>query len=71
MKCMTRYEEYMTIKTQESIRQQLMSELELVEDCCHAVPGLQPAKLTITNHSGGEGGEGVIHTAYIDHGLDP
>ena len=29
MKCMTRYEEYMTIKTQESIRQQLMSELEL------------------------------------------
>ena len=36
----------------------MMSELELVEDCCHAVPGLQPAKLTITNHSGGEGGGG-------------
>ena len=29
MKCMTRYDEYRTIKTQESIRQQLMSELEL------------------------------------------
>ena len=30
-----------------------MSELELVQDCCHAVPGLQPAKLTITSHAGG------------------
>ena len=29
MKCMTRYDEYRTIKTQESIRQQLMSGLEL------------------------------------------
>ena len=29
MKCVTRYDEYRTIKTQESIRQQLISELEL------------------------------------------
>ena len=45
----------------------MVSELELVEDCCHAVPGLQPAKLTITNHSGGEegGGGGYIQPTLI------